>query len=277
MLDINQVYCGECSELMKQIDSESVHMVLTSPPYSGLRNYKGYVFDFEAIAEQINRILVPNGVVVWVVGDQTTKSGECGTSFRQALHFQSLGFNIHDTMIYKKNAIPYPDTKRYYACFEYMFIFSKGGEPRVFNPLKDRRNKHANMKVSGTERKPDGSLKEKPCKKRGARIKEFGFRWNVWEYNVGVVNYGDKSIAEHPATFPMSLAKDHILSWSSPGDIILDPMAGSGTTPLMAKETGRNYIAMDIAPEYVDMMKYRLDHNSYKDDQGNILKRKSLW
>lgn len=277
MMELNQIYCGECSELMKNIPDESVHMVLTSPPYSGLRQYNGYVFDFEAIAEQIKRVLVPGGVVVWVVGDQTTKDGECGTSFRQALHFQKIGFNIHDTMIYKKNAIPYPDTKRYYACFEYMFVFSKGGEPRVFNPLIDRRNKHANMKVSGTERKPDGSLKEKPCKKRGATIKEFGFRWNVWEFNVGVVNYGDASLAAHPATFPMSLAKDHIVSWSNPGDTILDPMAGSGTTPYMAKLTGRNFIAMDISQEYVDMMKYRLDHNQYKDEYGIVHKRKSLW
>lgn len=276
-MELNQIYCGECSELMKNIPDESVHMVLTSPPYSGLRKYNGYVFDFEAIAEQIKRVLVPGGVVVWVVGDQTTKDGECGTSFRQALHFQKIGFNIHDTMIYKKNAIPYPDTKRYYACFEYMFVFSKGGEPRVFNPLIDRRNKHANMKVSGTERKPDGSLKEKPCKKRGAKIKEFGFRWNVWEFNVGVVNYGDASLAAHPATFPMSLAKDHIVSWSNPGDTILDPMAGSGTTPYMAKLTGRNFIAMDISQEYVDMMKYRLDHNQYKDEHGIVHKRKSLW
>lgn len=276
-MELNQIYCGECSELMKRIPDESVHMVLTSPPYSGLRQYNGYVFDFEAIAEQIKRVLVPGGVVVWVVGDQTTKDGECGTSFRQALHFQKIGFNIHDTMIYKKNAIPYPDTKRYYACFEYMFVFSKGGEPRVFNPLIDRRNKHANMKVSGTERKPDGSLKEKPCKKRGATIKEFGFRWNVWEFNVGVVNYGDASLAAHPATFPMSLAKDHIVSWSNPGDTILDPMAGSGTTPYMAKLTGRNFIAMDISQEYVDMMKYRLDHNQYKDEYGIVHKRKSLW
>lgn len=276
-MELNQIYCGECSELMKNIPDESIHMVLTSPPYSGLRQYNGYVFDFEAIAEQIKRVLVPGGVVVWVVGDQTTKDGECGTSFRQALHFQKIGFNIHDTMIYKKNAIPYPDTKRYYACFEYMFVFSKGGEPRVFNPLIDRRNKHANMKVSGTERKPDGSLKEKPCKKRGATIKEFGFRWNVWEFNVGVVNYGDASLAAHPATFPMSLAKDHIVSWSNPGDTILDPMAGSGTTPYMAKLTCRNFIAMDISQEYVDMMKYRLDHNQYKDEYGIVHKRKSLW
>ena len=75
----------------------------------------------------------------------------------------------------------------------------------------------------------------------------------------------------------MALAKDHILTWSKPGDIILDPMAGSGTTPLMAKENGRNFIAIDISQEYVDMMAYRLDHNQYRDDNGITYKRKSLW
>ena len=276
-MELNKVYCGKCQDILKDYPDGCIDMILTSPPYDKLRAYSGYDFDFIPIAEQLHRVLKPGGVIVWVVGDQTTKDGETGNSFRQALHFQSLGFNIHDTMIYKKNAIPYPDTKRYYACFEYMFIFSKGGEPATFNPLKDRKNKHANMKVSGTERKVDGSLKEKPCKKRGALIKEYGFRWNVWDYNVGVCNYGDKSIADHPATFPMALAKDHILTWSKPGDIILDPIAVSGTTPLMAKENGRNFIAIDISQEYVDMMAYRLDHNQYRDDNGITYKRKSLW
>jgi len=276
MIELNKIYHGECSKLMKdEVPDNFVDLIVTSPPYSGLRNYNGYVFDFLKVADEINRVMKPGGVVVWVVGDETTKKGECGTSFRQALHFQSLGFNIHDTMIYQKNAIPYPDTKRYYASFEYMFIFSKGGEPKTFNPLIDRRNKHANVKVSGTERKVDGSLKEKPCIKRGARIKEFGFRWNVWKYNVG--NYGDKAISAHPATFPMALAKDQILSWSNPGDVVFDPMAGAGTTPLMCKENGRNFIAMDISKEYVDLMQYRLDHNQYQDENGVTYRRKSLW
>jgi len=275
-METNKLYHGDCAVVMQDIPDEYVDLVVTSPPYSQLRDYTGYGFDFEATSKQLHRIVKPGGVIVWVVGDQTTKDGECGTSFRQALHFQSLGFNIHDTMIYKKNAIPYPDIYRYYACFEYMFVFSKG-MPKTFNPLKDRKNKHANMKVSGTERKVDGSLKEKPCKKRGAVIKEYGYRWNVWDYNVGICNYGDRAIAAHPATFPMALAKDHILSWSKPGDIVLDPMAGAGTTLLMAKETGRNYIGIEISEEYIDLINYRLDNNLYKDENGITYRRKSLW
>jgi len=274
-METNKVYHGDCAVVMQDIPDEYVDLVVTSPPYSQLRDYTGYGFDFEATSKQLHRIVKSGGVIVWVVGDQTTKDGECGTSFRQALHFQSLGFNIHDTMIYKKNAIPYPDIYRYYACFEYMFVFSKG-MPKTFNPLKDRKNKHANMKVSGTERKVDGSLKEKPCKKRGAVIKEYGYRWNVWDYNVGICNYGDRAIAAHPATFPMALAKDHILSWSKPGDIVLDPMAGAGTTLLMAKETGRNYIGIEISEEYIDLINYRLDNNLYREG-GITYRRKSLW
>lgn len=274
---LNKVFNDECSAFMANMPDDCVDLTVTSPPYGELRQYNGYVFDFEKIANQLYRVTKPGGVLVWVVGDQTLKSGESGDSFRQALYFQSLGFNIHDTMIYKKNAIPYPDTKRYYACFEYMFILSKNGEPKTFNPIQDRKNKHANMKVSGTERKADGSLKEKPCKKRGAKIKEYGFRWNVWEYNVGVCNYGDKSVSIQPATFPMALAKDHIMSWSNPGDVVLDPMAGSGTTPLMAKELKRNFIAIETSEEYVELINYRLDHNLYRDDYGVVHKRNELW
>lgn len=67
-MEVDKVYCGECSEVMKRIPDESIHMVLTSPPYDNLRTYNEFVFPFEEIAEQIKRVLVPNGVVIWVVG-----------------------------------------------------------------------------------------------------------------------------------------------------------------------------------------------------------------
>ena len=276
-MEINKLYNGNCVDVMSKMPDNFVDLTVTSPPYDGLRKYNGYDFDFESIAKELYRVTKPGGTLVWVVGDQTTKQGETLNSFRQALYFQNLGFNAHDTMIYKKNAIPYPDTKRYYACFEYMFVLSKDGEPKTINLLKDRKNKHANMKVSGTERKADGSLKEKPCKKRGAVIKELGVRWNVWDYNVGKCNYGDPSLAKHPATFPSQLAKDHILTWSNPGDLVLDPMSGSGTTPCMAKELNRNWIAIETSSEYCDLINYRMDKRLYTDQYGKVLKRKVTW
>ena len=102
MIDVNKIYCGNCLDTLKQIGDESIDMVLTSPPYDGLRKYNGYVFDFESIVKELYRVLKPNCVVVWVVGDAVEDGSETGTSFKQALYFKEVGFNIHDTMIYEK-------------------------------------------------------------------------------------------------------------------------------------------------------------------------------
>ena len=80
----------------------------------GIRNYDGYDFEFEKIAKQLLRVLKKGGLMIWVVGDETINGSESGTSFKQALYFKEIGFNLHDTMIYYKNN-PMPQTgKRYH-------------------------------------------------------------------------------------------------------------------------------------------------------------------
>ena len=137
---MNKIICGNCVEIMKEWENNIIDLTITSPPYDNLRDYKGYVFDFENIAKQLYRVTKSGGVVVWIVGDATIKGSETGTSFRQALYFKEIGFNLHDTMIYSKAGFQYPATNRYHQTFEYMFIFSKG-KPKTFNPIKDRKNK----------------------------------------------------------------------------------------------------------------------------------------
>ena len=240
---INKVIQGDCLEVMKGIPDKSVDMVLTSPPYDNLRDYKGYSFNFEGIAKELYRIIKDGGVVVWVVGDATIKGSETGTSFRQALYFKEIGFNLHDTMIYaKQNPVPYHHN-RYNPQFEFMFVFSKG-KPKIFNPIQENTKGFK----TGKYRYPDGSLKiaNTPI------IKETKMLNNIWYYVVG--GKGNN----HPASFPEKLAEDHILSWSNEGDIILDPMAGSGTTLKMVKKNNRNYIGIEIAQEYVDIINKRL-------------------
>ena len=250
---LNKVICGDCLEVMKDIPDNSIDLTVTSPPYDNLRTYNGYTFDFEGIAKELYRITKDGGVVVWVVGDATINGSETGTSFKQALYFKEIGFNLHDTMIYKKTGIPFPETNRYYPIFEYMFILSKG-KPKSVNLICDRKNKRFNKKVSGKQRQKDGTMKEMSAIKNNTnrKIKEYGVRFNIWE----IPNISENK--EHPATFPNKLAEDHILSWSNEGDIILDPMAGSGTTLKMAKKNNRNYIGIEISPEYIDIINKRL-------------------
>lgn len=249
-------------DVMKTFDDKSIDLVVTSPPYDNLRDYKGYSFDFEGIAAELYRILKVGGVIVWVVGDATIKGSETGTSFRQALHFKDLGLNLHDTMIYDKMGCPFPDKTRYYNIFEYMFILSKGS-PKTFNPIQDRKNKQAgNSLLGSTLRQKDGSLIKTSSERNGLGrvIKEFGFRFNIWQYSSGFNKHHTDQLAyTHPATFPEKLAEDHILSWSNPGDLVLDPMCGAGTTLKMAKKNQRNYIGIDMSEEYCSLSQQRLD------------------
>lgn len=248
---LNKVICGDCLEVMKDIPDKSIDMILTSPPYDNLRDYNGYSFDFEGIAKEIYRVLKDGGVCVWVVGDATIKGSETGTSFKQALYFKKIGFNLHDTMIWNKNGFSAVGALevRYASVFEYMFVLSKG-KPKTFNPIKDRKTKHGGKKVGGTIRQKDGTTK--PMSKV-MTINEYGQRYNIWEQSPQ-----RQSGKCHPAPFPEQLANDHIISWSNEGDTVLDPMCGSGTTLKMAKKNNRNYIGIEISPEYIDIINKRL-------------------
>ncbi len=256
-METNRIICGDNCEVMRTMPSESIDLVVTSPPYDNLRTYGGHPWDFEGVAHELWRLIKPGGVVVWVVGDATVDGGETGTSFRQALYFQQTGFRIHDTMIYEKHSFRFPDETRYYQVFEYMFVFSKG-KPKAYNPIEDREVKYAGEKVHGTSIDEAGNRYSVNAVQR--TMKDIGVRHNIWRYANGKgVTTEDSYAFDHPAMFPESLARDHILSWSNEGDIVLDPFSGSGTTAKMAKHNGRQYIGIEVNPEYVEISLKRLE------------------
>jgi site-specific DNA-methyltransferase (adenine-specific) len=265
-MEINKIYNENCLITMAKMPDNFIDLTVTSPPYDNLRNYKGYDFQFEEIAKELFRVTKQGGVVVWVVGDATIDGSETGSSFRQALYFMDLGFNLHDTMIYAKNGPAYPAKNKYYAVFEFMFVFSKGA-PKHFNPLKDRPNRWAGEKWSNkrTRRNKEGILKDEAWSPdQGGK---FGVRFNIWEFNVGHGYQSSDEIAyKHPAIFPERLASDHIESWSNEGDLIYDPMGGSGTTIKMAYLLNRNFVMSEISSEYCLIAESRL-HDSQRQNR----------
>ena len=241
---------GDCREVMAGFDDNSIDLTVTSPPYDNLRTYNDNLvwgWDvFTEIANQLFRVTKKGGVVVWVVGDATINGSETGTSFKQALYFKEIGFNLHDTMIYQKSGMAFPDRTRYHQTHEYMFIFTKGSIG-TFNAIKDRKNKYTGHQ-GGNKR---GGL----CK-RG----EFGSRFNVWRYNNGRDNSTkDREAFKHPAIFPELLAHDHIISWSNEGDTVFDPFLGSGTTGKMAKKLGRRFVGVEKVEEYYEIASARIN------------------
>lgn len=261
-MELNKNYNLDCLEGMKRLEDNSIDLVVTSPPYDNIRKYNGYTLDIDLIIKELHRVMKKGGVIVWIVGDQTTNGSESGTSFKQALKFLESGFKLHDTMIYEKNTSSFPARRtgnRYTQIFEYMFVFSKG-KPKTANLLCDKPNKCAGQTNWGknTQRDINNELKTTSNIKP---VPDFSPRNNIWKYVVGGgFATKDKIAHKHPAIFPEQLALDHILTWSNEGDTVMDIFAGSGTTLKMARNHNRNYIGFEISKEYCEIIDERLSN-----------------
>lgn len=251
--ELNNIYNIDCLEGMRRLPDNCIDLVVTSPPYDNLRDYKGYSFDFEDIAKELYRIMKKTGIIVWVVGDKIKNGNKSLTSFKQCLYFQDIGFKVHDIMIYRKKNTPFMRSNAYTNCFEFMFILAKD-KVATFNPIKTKTARSgiemlvANKKADGINKKIEGKLNEEKT------------LTNIWDYAVGLGGSTKDRIAfKHPAIFPEKLAHDHIISWSNEGDIVFDPFSGSGTTCKMAKLNNRLYLGMEISAEYTEISKERLN------------------
>ena len=264
MIELNRIYNENCLDTMAKMSDNIVDLVVTSPPYDGMKDYNGYSFEFEKIAKELFRVMKDGGVIVWVVGDETKKGNESGTSFKQALYFKEIGFNLHDTMIWHKpNCFNFGSNDCYRQSFEYMFVFTKG-RIKTKNLIRDVPAKMAGKSVRGARKHVDGS--------RDTDVPDFIVgsykkRDNVWDIMVAQ----DKG-SNHPAIFPEELAHDHIISWSNKGDVVYDPFMGSGTVAKMAIITQRNYIGSEISAEYCESANNRIEHLSKQSFLDSYLK-----
>ncbi len=259
---LGKINNDDCIKFMKKLPDNCIDLTVTSPPYDNLRDYENkIVWDyntFKKVARELYRVTKKGGVVVWVIGDKTDKGNKSLTSFKHALYFQEIGFNIYDIIIYEKAGSGPPHPNRYFNSFEYMFIMSKG-KPKSVNLLKDKKNSCAGMSTYGdiTRREKDGGLTNKGKKV----INEFGVRTNVWKYNNGKgFSSKDKIAYEHPAIFPEKLVEDHIKSWSNMGDVVFDPFGGSGTTAKVSIELDRKWLYVEKVEKYCDVAKRRIEN-----------------
>lgn len=266
---LNKIHKGDNTIVMNEMPDNSIDLVVTSPPYDDLRDYDNknkLIWDFNVfkeVAKQLYRIIKKGGVIVWIVGDKTKDGNKSLTSFKQALYFQELGFNIYDVIIYEKAGAGPPHNKRYFNTFEYMLIISKG-KPKTVNLLADKKNSCAGMTTYSeiTRREKDGTLTNKGKKV----INEYGVRTNIWRYNNGKgFSTKDKIAYKHPAIFPEKLVDDHILSWSNPGEIVLDPFGGSGTTAKESIKLNRKWIYIDSVEEYCKIAEERINKINNED------------
>ena len=248
-MEIDKIYNMDCLEGMKQIPDGSIDLVVTSPPYDNMRKYGGAAKDwnfdkFKAIAQQLTRILKDGGVIIWVVGDETTGGTESLTSFKQAIYFrEECGLNLYDTMLYMK-ANPLPQTqRRYEQVFEYMFAFSNG-MPAAFNPIRVTSKRAGDYQQWGRKNNMDERTGRHLRENDIRQVRETKIHGNAFVYGIGGNETG------HPAVFPLQLALDQVFTWSNPGDTVLDPFMGSGTTAVACIKEKRHFIGFELNKEY---------------------------
>ena len=252
---MSDVICGNCVEVLPGLPQAD--LILTSPPYGTLRDYGGHGFDWRAVADAIVPALAEGGVLVWVVADQTIDGSESGESFRQALYFMDHGLRLHDTMIFERTGLCNPTPNRYHNQHTFMFVFSKG-VPCTFNAIIDSpAAEPGRTRQSGTGRTRSGLISTRPGHRKQAALTK---RSNIWRFSVGRNNAAPDfpDAHQHPAIFPLALARDHISTWTNPGDLVIDPMCGSGTTLRAAEDLGRRAIGIDIHQPYCDLAAQRM-------------------
>ncbi|HSU25744.1 MAG TPA: site-specific DNA-methyltransferase, partial [Pyrinomonadaceae bacterium] len=253
MIEISRIYNENCIETLRRMPNEFLDMTITSPPYDDLREYNGYHFPVEDIADLLLKKTKPGGVVVWVVGDRTVNGSESLTSFRHAITFQEAGFKVHDTMIYgKNNPIPSDCGKRYRQCFEYMFCFSKG-QPKTFNPIMQPIKQEKAFKSFRITKVGRNDLAHDHIAPKERKVN------NVFFYNVGTSSSRDKIAFEHPAIFPEHLVSDQIKTWTDADDLVYDCFMGSGTTAKVAHQLNRRWLGSEISAEYIEIAERRLE------------------
>jgi len=255
---MGRIICGDNTKVLSGFPDACIDLVVTSPPYDDLRTYGGHSWSFETLAAQLVRVLKPGGVIVWVVADATVDGSETLTSMRQAIHFKDVcGLNVHDTMIYRKLTYLPMTHNRYEQAWEYMFVLSKG-KPKCFTPkltaLSSPRKRVIVIR--------NGDARDKVSRQNSG---EFRIVENVFSYKCGGGHTDTDGLAhQHPAPFPEMLAKDTIASWSNPGDVILDPFSGSGTTCKAAKELNRQFIGVEINSDYCKLAEARLSQDVFQ-------------
>ena len=268
-LPTDKIICGDATEVMRKFPSHSVDIIVTSPPYDAVRDYKGFSLDLHSAGKEIFRVLKEGGVAVMVIQDQTKNFGKSLTSFRTIIDWcDSFGFKLFETLIYRKyGAEGAWWNKRFRVDHEYIPIFLKGERPQHFDKehLKIP-SKHGGKTMTGGGTRLTNGVR---IATRSIKINLTKCRGTIWEYLTA--GDGSRLKHQHPATFPNQLPYDFIRCFTPKNGIVLDPFVGSGTTIVAAKNLGYKYIGIDTAPDYCAIAEKRLKEECVPATQNILL------
>jgi DNA modification methylase len=253
---------GRAEDRLREIPNGSVSLTATSPPYGvSIRHYaEGNDYDFQAIAKELHRVTCDGGIVAWNEGLTAKNCDELPDPYLHVLGFRAAGFRLLQTVILRRDSLLFPNRYKCGNQFEFLWLYLKGRRPRVFNKeeLRDRKNLQAGAvknAAQGRRGKDDALVKSG----RNITIQPLGYRSNVWDIPVGYnKSTKDHEAHKHCAIQSEAVSDAVIRAYTKPGDTVLDPFAGAGTTLKMAHLNGRHAIGIERAKVYVQLSARRL-------------------
>lgn len=262
----NQIYAGDCLDVLKTFPDESVDLIFTSPPYADQRKktYGGvspdeYVEWFLPRARQFQRVLKPTGTFILNIKERVVNGERHTYVIELILEMRKQGWLWTEEFIWhKKNSYPGKWPNRFRDNWERLIQFNKSKKFNMYQeavmvPVGDWAKERLS-KLSQTDQKRDES---KVGSGFGKNVSNWLGRSLVYPTNV--IHLATECYnRNHSAVFPVELPKWFIKLFTQPGDLVLDPFVGSGTTALAAIQLARSYVGIDINPEYVEITKSRL-------------------
>lgn len=290
------ILCGDALEQLRTLEPDSVHTCVTSPPYYNLRDYgmagqigaeatpEEYIENLVKVFREVQRVLRPNGTLWINIGDSyATRSGAqpptntrnihghtakqlpagykykdlMGIPWMLAFALRTDGWHLRQDIIWAKpNCMPESVRDRCTKSHEYIFLLSKSDRyyfdaAAISEPIAEI-NVTRYLKSFGGK----GYRNEVPNLRRNKR--------DVWTIGTG----GFKGA--HFAVFPEKLVEPCILAGCPEGGLVLDPFAGSGTTGVVAKHLARNFIGIELNPEYCRMADERIRAATVQHEQLTI-------
>ena len=285
-IEVNTIYNMDALDFLKSLPSESVQAAITSPPYYNLRDYdrddqlgnestlNDYIDRLVSIFRELRRVLKNNGIFWLNIGDSYSQgSGDMPRKnvmlipHRLFIACQDDGWIIRqDVVWHKPNAMPDSAKDRPSRSHEYIAMMVKAPKyyydaDAVKVPSKMLPSKKDRGKLEVLENtKPHVAVKMNRIA-RDIEAKPYRNRRSVWS----ITTTNSKTL--HAAPFPVKLVEVCVLASTKPGDTVLDMFMGSGTTGLVSRRLGRNYIGSDVNDEYIDMAYNRINSDPLSHQQ----------
>ncbi len=265
-MEINKIYNGDSLDLLRKMPDNSVDLVITSPPYADLKTYvdfKGILADdyvnwFIPYCKEIERVIKPTGSFILNINDKVEGGFRHPYVFDliSQLHKQT-GLKMFERLFWNKMK-GLPNRSRFGDRVEYVFWFAK------------QKGFYFNIDEMRTEYSPKSIQRmKKPLKKRFARTEENQVEneYKEWKENplgalpttlVSISSESKRIADNHVAVYPVDFAKYFIKGSTKPGDLVLDPFMGTGTTAVASKELSRNYLGFELQKDYIEVAEKRL-------------------